>query len=148
MLVGCHRPTIVAVLLFVPCFVAVMVSADDPIGHWKESLAGTKLEQQSHASGGTTADARSTTTWHLCRDGTFRSTHSATASVVAPGSLSLSANQVTHRGRWSVESREQDASLVLTHRDGHTNSYRLTSDGQTTYLDGQPVLQTRSRLCP
>jgi len=148
MLVGFRQLPFVAFILLIPFFVADAGQADDLIGHWKESLAGTKLEQQSHASGGTTTDATAKTTWHLCRDGTFRSSHSATASVEAHGSLSLSANQVTQRGRWSVENREQEAFLVLTQRDGHTISYRLTSEGQTTYLDGKAVTQTRSRLCP
>lgn len=146
MLVGFRRPTIAAFLLLVPLFISDVGAVEDPGAHWKESLAGTKLEQQWHASGGPT-DATAKTTWHLCPDGTFRSSHSATASVEAQGSLSLSSNQVTHSGRWSVETRGQDVFLVLRQRDGRTISYRLSSDGQTTYLDGQGVIQTRSRLC-
>ena len=122
--------------------------AEDLLGQWNELLTGAKLERRLHASSGAAAESSVMTTWDLCRDGTFHSSQSATASVKVPGSLSLITNQVSHTGRWSVEIRGQDALLVFTPRDGQRSTYTLTSDGQETYLDGERVVRTRSPVCP
>lgn len=122
--------------------------AQDSVSHWQDLLAGAKLERGSHVSSGEGAGSTVKMSWDLCRDGTFHSSHSSTASAEVPGSVSLSTNQVSHTGRWSVEIQGQEAFLVLTQRDGRRITYHLTSDGQTTSLNGDRVSHRRSPLCP
>ena len=148
MLVRRHLAAVAGVLVLLGFSGAGTVWAEDLVSHWKELLAGAKLERQSHVSSGSGAGAGLSTTWDLCRDGTFHSSHSSTASVEAPGSLSLSTNAVTHTGRWSVEIRGEEALLVLMYRDGRRIAHALSADGPTTSLDGERVTSMRSSICP
>jgi len=117
------------------------------MGGWKDRLAGARLERQSHISRGAGAEAGVQSIWDLCRDGTFHTSHSSSASIDIPGSLSLSTNQVSDTGKWSVEIHDQDALLRLAFRNGRPITHRLHLEGPTMYLDGEQVSFTRSTLC-
>ena len=140
-------PAIVGSLVFLANLWTGALYAEDSVGSWVELLSGAKFVRQA-TSGVTGAESKVKMSWDLCPNGVFYSSQAATASVEAPGSMSLSTNQVTHTGRWSVEIQGSDALLVLTQRDGRRITYHLTSDAGTTFLEGEPVRQTRSTVCP
>jgi hypothetical protein len=140
-------PVIVAILALLLFSDPGMLRAEDPV-NYMEMLSGAKLERNSRVSSGLGSDSSIKIAWDLCPDGTFRSSHSATSSVEGSGSQSLSINQTSNTGRWSVEMQGQDALLVLIPRGGQRTVYQLVFDGQTLYLEGEKVGRTRSRVCP
>lgn len=144
---GRYRLVVTGGVLLFGFSAASAIWAEDIVSDWEDILTGTKLELQSHVSAGAAAGSGVRSTWDLCRDGTFHSSHSSTASVEIPGSKSLSTNQVSHAGKWRVEGQGQNALLILTYREGQGITYQLTSDSQTIYLQGDRVSHTKSLVC-
>jgi len=140
-------PVIVGIFALLIVSEPGMLRAEDP-ANYMEMLSGAKLERETRVSSGLGSASNIKIAWDLCPDGSFRSSHSATSSVEASGSQSLSMNQTSNTGRWSVEMQGQDAVLVLIPRGGQRTVYQLVFDGQTLYLEGEKVGRSRSRVCP
>jgi hypothetical protein len=120
----------------------------DPTTQWEDRLAGMVFKRESSHSSGEGGGFTATSVWHLCRGGSFRYSHSSTASVEAPGSLGSSTSQISQTGRWSVAIKGGQALLVLRYKDGTQTSYALAYDGVKTYLEGEPLFPGPSRNCP
>ena len=141
-------PAIVGSLVFLATSWTGALYAEDAVGSWVKLLSGMKLVRHAQASGVPGAESTVKMSWDLCPNGVFYSSQAATASVEAPGSISLSTNQVTHTGQWSVQTVGSDALLVLAQQDGRRITYHLTADSGTTFLEGEAVRQMPSTACP
>ena len=139
---------LIGVLLFSESLETTAWSAETgPVTQWEDLLAGMMLERVSSHSSGNGGGFTATSVWHLCRDGSFRYSHSSSASVEAPGSLGSSTSQISQTGRWSVAVKGGEALLVLRHSNGTQTLYPITYDGENTSLDGERVSRVPSKQC-
>ena len=112
---------------------------------WRPWLAGKMLRLMSGYSGSGGGGTNSSTTLHLCSDGSY--SFRSSGSTYGAGSSTW---QDGHRGRWQVRPfNASSAELVLQSSDGQVIRHRIEYDAgsEATYLDGERVYVVPSDLC-
>ncbi len=128
---------------------------------WREGLKGKRLTYMysrsdtgpsySDSTGnvyGSYSGYNTTTTFDLCRDGTFSYHHSSQSSFDNVGGFGVAAGRDKSLGTWKVSTRADGGSILeFQYPNGEEAEYELTYDKGKTLLNGTRYFRTQSEKC-
>jgi hypothetical protein len=116
----------------------------DGVKVWREQLSHCRLTRlESYNSGYGSGGYTLSETIHLCREGYFRYFQSSGLSMDTGGASGYAGGQDQGRGGWSVVADPTGQPVLqLSFDNGQIRSYRITWEGDKTFLNGERYFRT------